>query len=112
MGLTKVPLVLAAISSACAPTLSTHGRSVQILSEYPSAECRELGEVTSKASGGISHNDDLARSTRIRNAAGELGANYVKVDGERSNGNFCTNARGDLTLDCPGDLVGTALRCP
>jgi hypothetical protein len=85
-------LALAFAVGACGASLTQAGAQVKLMKADPAPECAELGGVSGRALGGDA--DDTVK-IKLRNEAGEKGANYVRLE----------------TLGA-GTGSGTAYRCP
>jgi hypothetical protein len=72
--------------------LTPAGSAAKIMKGDPPAECEELGDVNGSAMGFC---DLECQKLRMRNEAGELGANYVRYEVAAATGS-----------------TGTAFRCP
>lgn len=85
-----VPLLLLSSCAVFLPQLSEQGSRARLMKADPPQGCREVGTVTGA---GSAENAKI----RMRNQAGELGANYVRWD----------TVSGDAT-----SVSGTAFACP
>lgn len=81
-------VVLALLTvSGCAATLTEAGNHVQVMKADPPAGCQEAGAVSGT---------DPDPRIQLRNEAGKLGANYVRLE----------------TVDSYHTEKGTAYKCP
>ncbi len=84
-------LVLMALAG-CAATLSEAGNRVQVMKSDPPTGCQELGAVSGT---------DPDPRIQLRNEAGKLGANYVRLETVDS-----YHTEKGTAYKCPADLAG------
>jgi hypothetical protein len=89
-------LVAVFVVVGCTPVaLSTKGQQVNLMKADPPAGCQEIGSVHGKGNAVGRPVEDNSK-IEIRNAAGDKGANYVRLE----------------TIDNFGEIAGTAYKCP
>lgn len=85
-------LTVLASTAACGGTLTEAGARVKLMKADPPAGCSEIGGVSGYTIGpGYQENN----KNKLRNQAAEMGANYVRLEQNDSDGN----------------AAGTAFRC-
>jgi len=83
---------------ACAPpALTPTGSRVEAMKADPPSQCAEVGSVEGFWNGDGYEDSANGAKTKLRNAAGERGANYVRLE--------TTNGAGTR-------FTGTAFKCP
>lgn len=82
-----------------APELTPAGTAVKLMKSDPPAACTEIASVDGRSAELAGGGHEGAKN-RLRNNAGEKGANYVRIESVESSG----NARVVYT--------GTAYKCP
>ena len=83
------------VSGCASGELNPNAQTVKLMKNDPPTECAEVGVVNS-ITPGFSTDNPIEHRNRLKNAAANMGANFVRME----------------TVENTGKLTGTAFKCP